>query len=419
MPACAGVAISGPGPAGALGAATSLRQAWTGPAASGLPQRWSGGGRRGRTARAHRVIGRLLAARNSGRLRVVQLIGSPRPGGAETYFLRLVRALAAEVEILVVARRGSWVAARARALGLPLREVGFRGSLDLLSPWRIAQILRAFEADVAQSWMSRATAALPKRPGVPVIARLGGYYPLKYYHRADWLCANTEDIAGWLLRQGAPRERVVVVPNMAPRAVVLDTGLRRRTRQRLGLGEADQLLLAAGRLHQVKAFDVAIEALRALPEHVHLVIAGEGLLHDDLRLRAERGGLAARVHLVGWQDELAPWIAAADLWLVPSREEPLGNTVLDAWAHGRPVVATDAIGPRGLIREGVDGLLVPRDDPAALAAQAARILADPGLATRLVEAGRQRVEGEFAPATIVGRWRALYERAIAAGPGGR
>lgn len=364
------------------------------------------------------MIGRLLAPRNAGRLRVVQLIGSPRPGGAETYFLRLVRALAGEVEILVVARRGGWVAQRAAALGLPLCEVGFRGSLDLLTPWRIGRILRGFRADLAQSWMSRATAALPRRPAVPVIARLGGYYPLKYYRRADWLCANTEDIAGWLLRQGAPRERVVVVPNMAPRAAMLDEGLRRRTRETLGLGDADRLLLAAGRLHQVKAFDVAIEALVALPGNVHLVIAGEGLLHDDLRARAERAGLAPRVHLVGWQDELAPWIAAADLWLVPSREEPLGNTVLDAWAHGRPVVAADATGPRGLIREGLDGLLVPRDDPAALAAQAARVLADPALAQRLVEGGRQRLESELAPATIVARWLELYERAIAAGPGG-
>lgn len=360
-----------------------------------------------------------MATRLSRRLRVVQLIGSPRPGGAETYFLRLVRALAGEVDVLVVARRGSWVAARARAQGLALQEVGFRGSLDLLTPWRIARILRAFEADLAQSWMSRATAALPRRPGVPVIARLGGYYPLKYYRRADWLCANTEDIAGWLLRQGAPRERVVVVPNMAPRACALDAAQRRRTREALGLGDADRLLLAAGRLHQVKAFDVAIEALRALPEHVHLVIAGEGLLRDELGARAERAGVAGRVHLVGWQDELAPWIAAADLWLVPSREEPLGNTVLDAWAHGRPVVAADSVGPRGLIREGVDGLLVPRDDPAALAAQVARVLGEPELAARLVEGGRQRVAGELSPAAIVARWLELYERAIVAGPGGR
>lgn len=349
----------------------------------------------------------------------MQLIGSPRPGGAETYFLRLARALASEVELLVVARRGSWVAARAAALGLPLQEVGFRGSLDLMTPWRIGGILRAFGADLAQSWMSRATAALPRRLRVPVVARLGGYYPLKNYARADWLAANTEDIAGWLVRQGAPRERVVVVPNMAPRAAPPDELMRRRTRAALGLGDGERLLLAAGRLHQVKAFDVAIEALAALPRSVHLVIAGEGLLRDELAARAARAGVAPRVHLVGWQDELAPWIAACDLWLVPSREEPLGNTVLDAWAHCRPVLAADATGPRGLIREGIDGLIVPRDEPQALAREAARVLDDPSLAARLVAGGRERVEGDLAPRTIVARWLELYERAIAAGPGMR
>jgi glycosyltransferase involved in cell wall biosynthesis len=82
--------------------------------------------------------------------------------------------------------------------------------------------------------------------------------------------------------------------------------------------------------------------------------------------------------------------------------------VIQAWAHGLPVVAAASQGPKALIRDGEDGRLVPVDDAGALAAGVRGLLADPGLRTRFAAAGARRVADEFSEAAVVAQWRALF-----------
>jgi glycosyltransferase involved in cell wall biosynthesis len=89
----------------------------------------------------------------------------------------------------------------------------------------------------------------------------------------------------------------------------------------------------------------------------------------------------------------------------PSRIEPLGNVVIEAFSARRPIVAADADGPRELIVPGRDGLLVPREDAAALAGALTEILNDPARAAALADAGRARFDAEFAEAPVLARWR--------------
>ncbi|WP_257814862.1 glycosyltransferase [Phenylobacterium sp. J367] len=92
----------------------------------------------------------------------------------------------------------------------------------------------------------------------------------------------------------------------------------------------------------------------------------------------------------------------------PSRYEPLGNVVIQSWAHGLPVVAAESQGPKALIRSGEDGLLVPIDDPAALAAAVRRLMDEPLLKVRLAQRGLARVEAEFSEAAVVAAWKTLF-----------
>jgi glycosyltransferase involved in cell wall biosynthesis len=85
------------------------------------------------------------------------------------------------------------------------------------------------------------------------------------------------------------------------------------------------------------------------------------------------------VRFLGWRDDPPALLAAADLFLCSSRHEPLGNIVLDAWAHGVPVVAARAQGPTQLIEDGRTGLLAPVDDAEALAAAVQRLIEAPDL----------------------------------------
>jgi glycosyltransferase involved in cell wall biosynthesis len=326
-----------------------------------------------------------------------------RHGGAEAFFVRLVLALAkVGVAQSAAIRTAPERATALHAAGIEVQEMRFGGRLDLFTRWRLARLADRFRPDVALAWMSRAAAALPASPkGVHRFARvgrLGGYYDLKYYRACDHLVGNTEDIVDWIRAQGWPAERVHYLPNFvdATPAAPID-------RAALATPEDAPVFLALGRLHQNKAFDVAIAALTDVPG-AHLWLAGAGPLEADLKDQARRLGVEARVRFLGWRDDAPALIAAADAVLCPSRIEPLGNVVIEAWAHGRPVVAARAKGPAALISDGTDGLLVPVDDSRALASAMARVAASPDLRALLAEGGRAAHRDRFAEAAVVARW---------------
>ena len=168
------------------------------------------------------------------------------------------------------------------------------------------------------------------------------------------------------------------------------------------------LVLAMGRLHRNKAFDVLLRSLSRL-SGAHAIIAGEGPERGALEALARQLGIADRVQFPGWRSDGAALLAGCGALACPSRHEPLGNVIAEAWSAGRPVVAAAAAGPRELIRPGEDGLLVPPEDAEALATSLGLVLQSPSLAARLAAAGRARWEAEFAEAPVLARWRGFLQ----------
>ena len=300
---------------------------------------------------------------------VLHLLGTAGEGGAETYFVDLVEALRrAGVDEAAAIRRNPAREARLAQAGVPVRVLRFGGPLDILTRPAAAGFAAIHRTRVALAWMNRAARHTPRGPWAR-IGRLGGYYNLKYYKGFDHLVANTDDIADWIVDQGWPAGRVTCIPNFA--AVPAEgEGVARAG---LDTPEDAPLLLALGRLHEAKAHDVALQALTRIPD-AWLWVAGAGPLEAKLK------GLA----------------------------EPLGNVVIQAWAHGLPVVAAESQGPRALIRDGDDGRLVPIDDADALAAGVRELLDQPMLRARFAASGAARVEAEFSEAAVVSRWRRLF-----------
>lgn len=325
-----------------------------------------------------------------------------RVGGAETFFVRLCAALArAGEEVLPLIRTHPARAAALRAAGLSPREFRFGGPLDLLTRPRLARALAAFAPRIVVAWMNRAARKTPKGPWV-LAGRLGGFYDLANYRACDRLVANTRGIVGWAQDQGWPADRIDWLPNFAPDLIGAPPAPR---------GDAP-VLLAMGRLHRNKAFDIAIRALPRLPR-AELWLAGEGLERAALADLARREGVAERVKFLGWRTDQAALLAAADVFLCPSRHEPLGNVVLEAFSAARPVIAAEADGPRELITPGRDGLLVPPDDPVALADAAAALLEDRSRAASLATAGRATYEAQFTEAAVVARWQGWMRKVTA------
>ena len=334
---------------------------------------------------------------------VMHLLGTAGDGGAETYFVDLVGALdrAGVVQAAAIRRHAARQAALA-ALEVPLRVLPFSGPLDFVTRIAAAGYAKVQGAKLLLAWMNRAARHTPKGPWAR-IGRLGGYYNLKYYDGFDELVANTEDIAEWIVGQGWPAGRVRCIPNFAaepPDGAPV-------ARDSLDTPDGAPLLLGMGRLHDAKAHDVSLQALGALPD-AYLWIAGTGPEEARLKAMAAALGIGGRVRFLGWRTDASALYRAADVCVFPSRHEPLGNVVIQAWAHGLPVVAAKSQGPAALIEPGKDGLLAPIDDAPALAEGVRAVLGDGKLRSRLVERGRKRVAAEFSEAAVVGQWKALF-----------
>ncbi|MEO3430961.1 glycosyltransferase [Pelagibius sp. CAU 1746] len=343
--------------------------------------------------------------------RLLQALAGAPQGGAEMHFLRLCLALKrAGVEQRVVIRPHGKSLEVLRAGGIDPVTAPFGGFFDRKTGRILRREIAEFRPDLALTYMNRASAAMPRGDFLH-LARLGGYYNMKYYRNCDHLVCITPDIKAHCVKHGFPEARVHVIPNF-----VED---RRATppadRAALGTPAEAPLIFALGRLHENKAFDVLLQAVSRLPD-AYLWLAGDGPLRAALERQAGELGLAERVRFLGWQHDAAPYFAAADLYVVPSRHEPLGSVVLEGWMHGLPMVAAASQGPSWLMREDEDGLLVPIDDAGAMAAAFKRLIDDPQTAERLAQAGRARFEEGFTEAVAVRRYLELFDRLLAARP---
>ncbi|CUW38966.1 putative glycosyltransferase(Glycosyl transferase, family 1,159-317) [Magnetospirillum sp. XM-1] len=337
--------------------------------------------------------------------RLLQAMAGAPHGGAEAFFERLAPALArAGVTQRLLIRDNPKRAERLRAQGLDVVEAPFGGALDLVTHWRFRREVKAFRPDIVLTWMNRASRFVPKGPHVTV-GRLGGYYDLKYYRQCDHLIGNTPDIRDWIVAQGRPAGQVHYVPNF----VADSRGTAPVSRASFDTPPGAKLIVAMGRLHANKAFDVLLKAVEPIHD-CYLWIAGEGPERAELEALAAHLSVKPRVRFLGWRDDVAALYATGDLFVCPSRHEPLGNVVIEAWAAARPVIAAASQGPKQLITDGVDGVLVPVDDDKALQLAIRRLLAEPDTARALAEMGRSAYERQFTEDAVVARYLEFFDK---------
>lgn len=341
-------------------------------------------------------------------MRVLQVMAGAPHGGAETCFVDTVLALyRAGIDQRVVIRRDLSRAALLRSGGIDPVELSFgSGWIDIKTRSSLKRIAAEYRPDIAMAWMKRAAEFLPAGDFVG-LGWLGGFYDLKYYRHCRHLVGMSPDMRDHIVKAGWPADRAHILRAYAP-----DGDGHRLDREAFGVPDGAPLLLALGRLHPAKAFDVLLDAMAAVPG-AHLWIAGEGDLRPALEEQIRRLGLGERVRLLGWRNDRLDLLATADVCVFPSRYEPFGIVSIEAWAARIPLVATRSAGPGALIEDGSDGLLVPIDDVSALAAALRRVLDDAPLRSRLAENGRRRYEAEFTEAAVVASYRALFEKVLA------
>ncbi len=342
-------------------------------------------------------------------MRVLQAIAGAEFGGAEAFFTRLVLSLSrAGLDQRVVIRRNSARAKVLKAGGIEPVELAFGGPLDWWTPRVLKREIRAYLPDVVLTWMNRASRMCPTGDFVHV-GRLGGYYNLKYYRTCDHLIANTKDIRKYVVGDGWPAEKAHYLPNF-----VTEERTQPLSRRSFYTPESAPLVLALGRLHENKAFDILLEAISRVPG-VYLWIAGDGPLRKELEKLAENLAVKPRIRFLGWREDTAALLAAADLFVCPSRHEPLGNVVIEAWAQGVAVVAADSYGPGTLIEHRVSGILVPVDDATTMGQVIRNLLGDKDLRDRIARQGYEVYAKNFAEEMIVEQYMDFLNKIVEAG----
>lgn len=366
-------------------------------------------------------------------MRIVQV--SPysldAPGGVQTHVLQLAAHLKERGHEVVVLGPGVRPSANpgVRIVGRPVR-VPYRGTvapicLSLSSVRRVRTALRELRPDVVH-------AHEPFAPSSSMAATLAARSPVAATFHAFSERSGLFDATAPLLRPVWRRLAVRVAVSEAAASFVrsrmgdgiqvvpngLDVDLFAVAEPATALPPGRRVLWV-GRLDRQKGFPVALRAFERLArdfEDVSLIVAGDG--RDRDALRSLSGGVRDRVVMLGAvpHGRLPGYHAAADVFISPATgQESFGLVLVEAMAAGVPVVASDIAGYREVVRGGVNGLLVPSGDPAALAEAVGRILSDPGLAERLREAGRSRAR-EFSWEKVASRLEDVYREAVEIGP---
>lgn len=354
-------------------------------------------------------------------------------GGTEGQCARVAMELArrGQTHRVVVFRREGFFLPMVEAACGPVEEIGIRRMVRLEAAAalrRLAKRLRRERFDLVHAW--DADAAIFGQfaaawAGVPLITSrrdLGEIYPphkvwlmRRADRRAKLIVANAQAIAAHFAKQGTPREKFVVIPNILDveesdrlaatafsRAAALPTGPR---------------VVMVARLDPEKDVPTLIYAAELVAKQhpdVSFVIAGDGVERASLEAMAQRHGLSGRMVFLGDITEVPSLLRLCAIGvLTPSRNEGLSNTILEYMAASLPVVATDCGGNKELVREGEGGCVVPVGDAEKLAHALVDLLRKPERCRSMGAFNRARAEQEFRPGVVGDAFAKLYERVIA------
>lgn len=337
-------------------------------------------------------------------MRLTQVMLSKGFGGAERYFVDLAQALAA---------RGHQVQAicHRKFTGLPLLEhpnieicaLPFFASWDPFGARELEAEIRKFAPAVIHGHLARAAHVAGRaahRQHIPLVVKTHNYVDLKYYRRVNHFITTTEDQKRYLLQHHVRAEHISVIPNFSSMPGIEQTK---------ALNKDAPLLVSYGRMVHKKGFDVLLQALQQVRSSgipARLVLGGDGPELPALRQQAASLGIADAVDFIGWVKTPAMLLDQADLFVLPSRDEPFGIVVLEAMARGKSIVTTRTAGPLETLDEST-AWFAGIDDAASLAEAIRAACTDPEQRAR---AALDRFNAQYSEQAVVPRIEQLYKQ---------
>jgi glycosyltransferase involved in cell wall biosynthesis len=375
----------------------------------------------------------------SNRTRVLHLLESDGVYGAENVVLNLSREMARDgvfepvVGCLVRSpEEAKGILDRAKEHGLPVLPVLFRNRVFLYDLFATPSRLRRAGVKLIHAHNHKATIlAFVTRTlaGIPILATchllfVGESSPVTYrmlvrleqmlFHRFSRIVTVSQAISDRLASLGIPAGNTRVISNGIfvsdydkPRPEVI-----RARKQALGLREGSRIILNLARLTEQKAQRDLIIAAKSILDQgrdVQLLLVGDGELRSPLDRLIRESGLEGRVLLLGFRSDSREILQIADIFALPSLEEGLPMSLLEAMAAELPIVVSTVGAMPDVVRDRREGLLVPPGDTAQLTAALLDLLDNPPLAAELAAGARQRVEALFSSQKMYEQYRAVYE----------
>ncbi len=341
-------------------------------------------------------------------------------GGMENWMLRLACAMKTTGdEVLVIGRPASAWPERCRQHGLACAPYSFGGDFAPLAVPRLRRILAGFRPDAIcakgfrqarfcrRAWPKAGIAVKLPMPD-DVKDGLIDRWTIRW--AMDRIIADSHASRLHFLRFPwlDPAKVVTVHNGFTPACPYPDLACRSALRRALGLPEEALVVAAAGRFTTAKRFTDAIAAFSEarLPAPAALVLIGDGPERTAQEAQARLSTQPDPILFTGWRDDAETLLHGADILLHPSGYEGFPNVVMEAMAAGVVPIATDAAGTPELVRDGVDGFIVPVGDHTAMRSALIRVAADPTLRQRMAREAADRVRTTFTLANMTAGVRA-------------
>lgn len=376
------------------------------------------------------------------RQRILHLINTAGPGGAETVFLELATRFSTDKWFsIAVVPEVDWLTRQLRNTGTHVVVDGAKQLLDFGYFRRMVELIRREGVDVIHAHLFGPTveaAFLSVITSVPVIATIHGTGDLSPEERLKWLkfAAVRRGVDRLVFVSDSLREhflavapldrrRTAVIPNGVDLARHLISSDRFAVRQEFGIPAEAFVVGAVGNLRPVKRYDLFLRAAALLyerdPRYRFLVVgqATEPLFGELLALRSNLG-LDSVVHFTDFRSDVEQLLSTFDLYCISSDSEGFSIATVQALASGKPVVATRCGGPEEILEHGKTGYLVPTGSAVAIASAIERLREDPALRNTLGDRGQAMVSERYSISTQTGRYERLYDEVIAEktrGPG--
>jgi glycosyltransferase involved in cell wall biosynthesis len=382
-----------------------------------------------------------------GRLRILYICSSLRPGGSERQMLALVERLPKDrytADFLTLSEPGPY-AQDAERSGARVLSLGASPPLDVTpidrtrrrigKGLRFLQLVRNGHYDIVDAWMypTYHLAALTRGlTGVPIVIAgrrdlrgtaqpfgpAGGLLESVARRMTDAVVANSRAVAADTEAREHPAPgHLRVIHNGVEPVPSLSAEARDAIRRGWGVGPDDLLVGAVANYREVKRLDVLVDAFAAAGRErprLRLILIGEGPIRPQLEAQVRALGVEDRVRLHGSEPDPRPLFGAFDIAAHSSESEGSPNALIEAASAGLPIVATAAGGAAEVAIDGETGLTVPVGDSAAFAAALVRLEGDPELRRRFGEAARELARREFGMDRFVAQFTALYEELAAA-----